>query len=67
MRGMTLADLVAQYGYWAVLVGSLLEGESILLLASPFTQGLTGVGTASLPLGDFGSFYASGQAAGQVG
>jgi membrane protein DedA with SNARE-associated domain len=32
MRDMTLADLVAHYGYGAVFVGSLLEGESILLL-----------------------------------
>lgn len=30
---MTLADLVAQYGYAAVFAGSLLEGETILLLA----------------------------------
>lgn len=30
---MTLADLVTQYGYGAVFVGSLLEGETILLLA----------------------------------
>ncbi|MEP7099365.1 MAG: DedA family protein [Burkholderiales bacterium] len=30
---MTLADLVAHYGYGAVFAGSLLEGETILLLA----------------------------------
>ena len=30
---MNLAHLVAEYGYWAVLGGTLLEGESILLLA----------------------------------
>ena len=30
---MNLPDLVAAYGYWAVLGGTLLEGESILLLA----------------------------------
>ncbi|MDE1951034.1 MAG: DedA family protein [Burkholderiales bacterium] len=30
---MTLAQLVAEYGYLAVFVGSLLEGETILLLA----------------------------------
>jgi membrane protein DedA with SNARE-associated domain len=28
-----LADLVTQYGYWAVLAGTLLEGETILALA----------------------------------
>jgi hypothetical protein len=38
---------------------------SILLLASPFTQTVFGRGSGPLPLGDFGSFYASGQAAGQ--
>ncbi len=27
-----LADLISQYGYWAVLVGTLLEGETVLLL-----------------------------------
>lgn len=30
---MNLADLVTQYGYGAVFVGSLLEGETVLLLA----------------------------------
>lgn len=30
---MPLAELVDQYGYAAVFVGSLLEGETILLLA----------------------------------
>ena len=30
---MSLAQLVTQYGYAAVLVGSLLEGETVLLLA----------------------------------
>jgi len=30
---MTVADWISQYGYWAVLVGCLLEGESVLLLA----------------------------------
>lgn len=30
---MSLADLVTQYGYGAVFVGSLLEGETVLLLA----------------------------------
>ena len=30
---MTLAQLVSEYGYLAVFVGSLLEGETILLLA----------------------------------
>ena len=30
---MNLADLIETYGYWAVLVGTLLEGESVLLLA----------------------------------
>jgi len=30
---MDLPALVETYGYWAVLVGTLLEGESILLLA----------------------------------
>jgi membrane protein DedA with SNARE-associated domain len=30
---MNLPDLIAHYGYWAVLGGTLLEGESILLLA----------------------------------
>ena len=29
----TLAQWVADYGYWAVALGSLLEGESVLLLA----------------------------------
>lgn len=31
---VSLARLVSDYGYWAVFVGSLLEGESILLLAA---------------------------------
>ena len=35
---MTLPDLVAQYGYAAVFVGSLLEGETILLLAGAAAQ-----------------------------
>ena len=30
---MSWPQLLADYGYWAVLVGSLLEGETILLLA----------------------------------
>ena len=30
---MTLPGLISEYGYWAVLGGTLLEGESILLLA----------------------------------
>ena len=33
MVPVTLADLIAQYGYGAVFIGSLLEGETILLLA----------------------------------
>jgi membrane protein DedA with SNARE-associated domain len=35
---MPLADLVAQYGYAAVFVGSILEGETILLLAGAAAQ-----------------------------
>lgn len=35
---MTLADLVAHYGYGAVFAGSLLEGETILLLAGAAAQ-----------------------------
>lgn len=35
---MDLAELVTQYGYLAVLVGSLLEGETILMLAGIATQ-----------------------------
>ena len=30
---MNLAALIEAYGYWAVLAGTLLEGESVLLLA----------------------------------
>ena len=30
---MSLHELIAAYGYWAVLGGTLLEGESVLLLA----------------------------------
>ena len=30
---MNLPDLIETYGYWAVLGGTLLEGESVLLLA----------------------------------
>lgn len=30
---MSVSSLVEQYGYWAVFVGSLLEGETVLLLA----------------------------------
>ena len=30
---MNLPDLIETYGYWAVLAGTLLEGESVLLLA----------------------------------
>ncbi|MBF0425168.1 MAG: DedA family protein [Magnetococcales bacterium] len=30
---MTLSQLLSEYGYWAVLIGSLLEGETILVLA----------------------------------
>jgi len=30
---MPIAELIDQYGYWAVFAGSLLEGETILLLA----------------------------------
>ncbi len=30
---MNLPQLIETYGYWAVLVGTLLEGESVLLLA----------------------------------
>jgi len=30
---MSIAEWIAQYGYWAVLVGCLLEGESVLLVA----------------------------------
>jgi membrane protein DedA with SNARE-associated domain len=29
---MTLDQLIDTYGYWAILVGTLLEGETILLL-----------------------------------
>ncbi|MDP9044464.1 MAG: DedA family protein [Pseudomonadota bacterium] len=35
---MHLAELVAHYGYGAVLVGSLLEGETVLLLAGAAAQ-----------------------------
>ena len=38
---------------------------SILFVASPFTGRLLGTWTDLLPLGDFGSFYASGLAASQ--
>ncbi len=30
---MTLTHLLAQYGYWVVFIGSMLEGESVLILA----------------------------------
>ncbi|MCC6212284.1 MAG: DedA family protein [Burkholderiales bacterium] len=30
---MSLAQLIADYGYWVVLAGTLLEGESVLVLA----------------------------------
>ena len=30
---MSLPQLLTDYGYWAVFVGSLLEGETILILA----------------------------------
>ena len=30
---MNLPELIETYGYWAVLGGTLLEGESVLLLA----------------------------------
>jgi len=30
---MTLTQLVAEYGYWAVFAGALLEGETVLILA----------------------------------
>lgn len=33
LSGVSFADLVTQYGYLAVFVGSLLEGETILVLA----------------------------------
>ena len=35
---MTLADVVAQYGYIAVFAGSVLEGETVLLLAGAAAQ-----------------------------
>lgn len=35
---MTIAALVAQYGYLAVFVGALLEGETVLLLAGAAAQ-----------------------------
>ena len=34
----TLTQWVSEYGYWAVLAGALLEGESILLLAGLAAQ-----------------------------
>lgn len=30
---MTVTALIAQYGYWAVFIGAMLEGETVLLLA----------------------------------
>ena len=30
---MNLPELIESYGYWAVLAGTLLDGESVLLLA----------------------------------
>src|SRR5258706_3879094 len=30
---MDLSELIETYGYWVVLVGTLLEGETVLLLA----------------------------------
>lgn len=35
---MNLSELIAQYGYATVLVGSLLEGETVLLLAGAAAQ-----------------------------
>jgi membrane protein DedA with SNARE-associated domain len=34
----TLHELIAEYGYWAVLVGTFLEGESILVLGGLVAQ-----------------------------
>ena len=36
---MNLPGLIEQYGYWAVLGGTLLEGESVLLLAGGYLFG----------------------------
>ena len=54
-------------GRWLPTAGVCLLAAytSILFIASPFTERLLGTGTDPLPLGDFGSFYASGLAASQ--
>lgn len=35
---MSLEHLISQYGYWAVLIGSFLEGETVLLLGGLFAH-----------------------------
>jgi hypothetical protein len=47
------------------VVGLMAALWTVLFAGSPFTLALLGRSTGSVPLGDFGSFYASGQAAAQ--
>lgn len=51
-----VAQLIQQYGYWAVLIGSVLEGETILVIAGfAAHSGYLALGTV-VAVGTFGGF-----------
>lgn len=52
---MDLQNLIQNYGYWAVLIGTFLEGETILILAGVAAQ----CGTLDLPLVILAAFAGS--------
>lgn len=53
---MPLAELVDSYGYGAVFVGSLLEGETILLLAGIAARPIASVGHRDASNGRIGTY-----------